>query len=427
MAAKTMTHDPYAAFRQPGVARLILGGVLVHVGVAAQSVAIGWEMYQRTDSVMALGLVGLTQALPMFLFTLPAGYLADVLDRRLLMLAGLFGTTLTSLALAACSVRGGAIGLMYALLFCDAAFHRLASPASSAILPLLVPPALLENAIKWRSSMFHLSAVVGPALGGALVAWRVPSAYLFSAATTLLFMGFLARMRVPAGTRSRPGRMLAQVGEGLRFVWRRKVILGSVSLDLFAVLLGGAVYLLPVFARDRLTDRPFGLNAAQALGWLRAAPALGSLAMALLMAHRPPLARAGRAMFLSVAAFGLVTIVFGLSRSFWLSLAMLFLTGFFDNISVVVRHTLIHLRTPNEMRGRVAAVNALFIGSSNELGGFESGLVARFCGPVVSVVSGGVGTILVVLAWMGLFPELRRFGRLSAELPADADEREGRD
>jgi MFS family permease len=213
--------------------------------------------------------------------------------------------------------------------------------------------------------------------------------------------------------------MLTQLREGLSFVWGQKIILGAVSLDMFAVLLGGAVYLLPIFARDILTQRPFGMGPEQALGWLRAAPALGAVLMALLLTHRPPMERAGRSMLLSVAAFGAATIAFGLSRSFWLSFGMLFLTGLFDNVSVVVRHTLVQLRTPNELRGRVSAVNSMFIGSSNELGGFESGLAAKWFGPVVSVVSGGIGTLVVTGLWARLFPGLWRFGRLSDGRDAD--------
>lgn len=408
-------HDPYSAFRVPGLGRYFIGNLLVHIGVAAQSVAIGWDIYQRTDSAMALGMVGLVQALPMLLFSLPAGYLADVYDRRTIMTIGLVLTTLTSIALTCFSVAKGSIAAMYVLLFFDAAGHRLAGPAGTAILPLLVPPLALENAIKWRSSLFQLATVLGPALGGAIVAINVPSAYLFSAATTALYIVVLWSLRIPEGARSRAGRMAAQLREGIRFVWHQKIVLGAVSLDLFAVLLGGAVYLLPIFARDILTARPLGLSPEQALGWLRAAPALGAVIMALLLTHRPPLRRAGASLLISVAAFGLATIIFGLSRNFWLSFAMLFLTGFFDNISVVVRQTLVQLRTPNELRGRVSAVNALFIGSSNELGGFESGLVARFFGAVTSVVSGGIGTLLVVAAWARIFPELRRFDRLAEE------------
>lgn len=414
-------HDPYAAFRIPAFRLLILGALFVHIGTAAQSVAIGWEMYLRTEEPLALGLIGLTQAVPMLLFTLPAGYLADVLDRRKVMLTGLAGTTLTSLALAAFSLARGSVGVMYVLLFFDAAFHRLTGPAGSALLPQIVPRRHFENAVKWRTTLFHMSAVIGPAAGGFIITLNVPSAYLFSAFTTTLFMVLLTRLPIPSGARSNRGRMLRQVAEGIRFVWRRKVILGTVSLDLFAVLLGGAVYLLPVFARDILTGAPFGMGPEQVLGWLRAAPAAGAIVMALILAHMPPLKRAGGAMLWAVAGFGAATVVFGLSRNFWLSWAMLFLTGFFDNISVVVRHTLVQLTTPNHMRGRVSAVNSIFIGSSNELGGFESGLVAHWFGPVVSVVSGGVGTLAVVLAWTGLFPGLRRFGSL-ADIDEEIDE-----
>jgi len=410
-------HDPYLAFRSPGFARFALGGLLIHIGVAAQSVAIGWEMYQRTDSALALGLVGLIQALPMLLLTLPAGYLADVFDRRRVMALGLAGTSLTSLALAAFSIGRGSIPMMYALLFFDAAFHRLAGPSATALFPLLIPLHALENATKWRTSLFHIASVIGPAIGGFLVAAWLPSAYLFSAATTMAYLLALPTLPVRNEPRSAPGRILAHVAEGLRFVRRQRVILGAVSLDMFAVLLGGAVYLLPVFARDILTVRPWGLSPEKTLGVLRAAPALGAFAMAMILTYRRPIRRSGRAMLLAVAAFGVATVVFGFSRNFWLSWAMLFLTGFFDNISVVIRHTLVQLRTPNPMRGRVSAVNSLFIGSSNELGGFESGLVARWLGPVWSVVSGGIGTLLVVAAWTRLFPELRRFGRLSAAAP----------
>lgn len=407
-------HDPYVALRVAGFRRLFVGGLLIHIGVSAQSVAIGWEMYVRTNSAMMLGLVGLAQALPMVLLTLPAGYLADVYDRRRVMAIGLIGTTLTSLGLMAFSMAEGSILLMFLLLFMDAAFHRLAGPASAALIPQLVPSSVLENAIKWQTSLFHVSSVVGPAIGGAIIAWRTSAAYAFSALTTTIFVMMLFGIHIPEGRRSLPGNMIKQVVEGMRFVWHQKLILGTISLDMFAVLLGGAVYLLPVFARDILIA-PWGMSPEQSLGLLRSAPALGSVVMALLLAHRPPLQRAGRSMLLAVAAFGVATIIFGVSRSFWLSLVMLFLTGFFDNISVVVRHTLVQLRTPNELRGRVSAVNSIFIGASNELGGFESGCVAHFLGPVVSVISGGIGTLLVVAAWSRFVPGLWRFGRLSQE------------
>ncbi len=411
---KHRNHTPYGVFKNPAFRSLLLGGVLVHIGTAAQSLAIGWEMYQRTDQALMLGLIGLTQAIPMLLFTLPAGYLADVFNRRTVMVAGMIGTTLTSVALAVFSLTRGDIIWMYVLLFFDAAFHRIASPSRTALLPLLVPEKDFESAVKWRTTLFHLSAVIGPAVGGIIITRSIAAAYLFSAFTTVIYIFLLRRMKVPDAPKSHRGEIVKQVVEGIRFVWKRKVILGSVSLDLFAVLLGGAVYLLPIFARDIIANPPFGLMPEEVLGWLRAAPAAGAIAMALILTHLPPMKKAGRALFLSVAAFGLATIVFGLSRSFWLSWIMLFLTGFFDNISVVVRHTLVQLRTPNKMRGRVSAVNSIFIGSSNELGGFESGMIAHLFGPVISVVSGGIGTLVVVASWLKLFPKLRKVDSLAS-------------
>ncbi len=245
-----------------------------------------------------------------------------------------------------------------------------------------------------------------------MIAWSLPAAYFLAAASTMLFMVVVATLR--AETRPEPGKsakglpgIVADLREGVAFVWRKKIVLGAISLDLFAVLLGGAVYLLPIFATDIL-----GVG-EQGLGWLRAAPAAGAVSMAMVLTFLPPMKRAGWTMLLSVAGFGVATIVFGLSTSFWLSMAMLFLTGVFDNVSVVVRQTLIQLATPDAMRGRVSAVSAVFIGSSNQLGGFESGTVAQLTNPVFSVVSGGVGTIVVVLAWSGLFPGLRKLATLA--------------
>ena len=410
-------HDPYAAFRVPAYRRYTLAATFVRLGTAGQGLAIGWEMYDRTSDPLALGLVGLVQALPMLLLTLPAGYLADVLDRRRLMMISMLLTSLTSLGLAAFSYWRGAVWVMYVLLFLDACFMRIGGPARQALFPLLVPPGLLENAVKWRTSLGQISGMIGPAVGGFIIAWSIPAAYVLSAVSTVLFMGVLATIRIPDAPRSAPGRPLRQILDGLRFVWRHHLLLGAVSLDMFAVLLGGAVFLLPIFARDILDLSGTGLSPEQALGWLRAAPTAGSLIMALLLAHLPPIRKAGRLLLWSVAGFGVATIVFGLTRSFWLAMAMLLLTGLFDNASVVVRHTLVQLGTPNAMRGRVSAVNSIFIGSSNELGGFESGVVAKLFGPVVSVVSGGIGTLAVVALWAGLFPRLRRFGALGDAAP----------
>jgi len=407
--------DPYQAFRLPAYRRFLAGSLLMHVGTAMQGVAIGWEMYARTQSAFALGMVGLVQAIPMLLFTLPAGYLADVFDRRRLIQCGLIGSTATSLGLVWFSVIQGPVSVMYGLLFLDATFNRVAWPARTALLPQLVPAEIFENAVKWRTTLFQVSAMAGPALGGVVVAWSVPSAYFLCALSSVAFLILLQMIHVTPVPRNSPANPLEQLGEGLWYVWRQPILLGAISLDLFAVLLGGAVYLLPIYARDLIDLESIGLRPEQAFGWLRAAPAAGAVCMAFLLAHRPPMHRAGRNMFLAVAGFGVATILFGLSRNFWFSMAMLFLTGLFDNISVVVRQTLVQLRTPDAMRGRVSAVSAIFIGSSNELGGFESGLVARLFTPVISVVSGGIGTLVVVGLWARMFPSLRGLGNMMEE------------
>lgn len=421
MSDRPDKHDAYAALRIPAFRRFLLGGQLTRIGTAGQTVAIGWEMYSRTNEPFALGLVGLVQAIPMLVLTLPAGYLADILDRRKLMIASMILTSITSLGLAGFSYVEGPIWVMYALLFLDSCALRLGWPARSALMPLLVPKDVFESSVKWRTSLGQISGMVGPAVGGFIVAWSIPAAYLISAGSTIVFIFVLLSIRVPDAPRARPGKMWRQVADGIGFVWRKKVLLGAISLDLFGVLLGGAVYLLPIFARDIIDLSGLGLSPEQALGWLRAAPAAGALVTALVLAHLPPMRKAGRTMLLAVAGFGVATIVFGLSRNLWLSMAMLALTGALDNISVVVRHTLVQMSTPNEMRGRVSAINAVFISSSNELGGFESGTVAHFFGPVVSVISGGVGTLLIVLGWTGLFPSLRRVKRLADSAAAQEE------
>ena len=407
-------HDPYSALRIPLFRRFLITSYLVNMGTAGQGLAIGWEVYDRTDQAFALGMVGLVQAVPMLLFTLPAGYLADVFDRRKLMMLSLAGATLTSVALAICSWYQAPILWMYAMLFLDSLFVRLGWPARSAIMPLLVPGALFENAIKWRTIFQQITGIAGPALGGLVIAFSVPAAYLLSALSSAVFIGFLLTMALPDAPRSPRGNMLGQVAEGLRFVWRTKLVLGATSLDMFAVLLGGAAYLLPIFARDIIDLSGVNISAEAALGWLRAAPAIGAFIAALLLAYLPPMQRAGRMLLWCVAGFGVATIGFGLTDNLWVAMALLALTGAFDNVSMVIRHVVLQMSTPNEMRGRVSAVNAIFVSSSNELGGADSGTVAHFFTPVISVVSGGIGTLVVVAAWTGLFPSLRQLGPLSS-------------
>ena len=408
------THDAYAALRFRDC-RLLLGGSLLGaMGRHMLSVALGWELYERTHSAMALGWVGLVQALPVILLAMPAGHLADRHDRRWIVIFTQFLLTLTSLGLAAVSHFGGPVPWMYALLLLGSITQAFKGAAAASLLPQTVPEEHFSNAITWKSSTFQISSVAGPALGGLLVALLGGAAgvYLADALLGLVYAGCALVMRTPRGERPAEEVTWRTLAAGFRFVWQTKVILATLTLDLFAVLLGGATMLLPIYARDILHVGPVGL------GWLRAAPAVGAFLMAVALAHRPPLRRSGRAMLWAVAGFGVATIIFGLSTSFWLSLLMLGLSGALDNISVVVRHSLVQLLTPDSMRGRVSAVNNVFISSSNELGAFESGVVAAWFGAVASVVSGGIGTLVVVVITARLWPELRRLGSLHDLTPA---------
>jgi MFS family permease len=335
---------------------------------------------------------------------------------------------------------------MYAVILLNAVTLTFARPARSAILPQLVPGKMFNNAVTWNATIFETSSMIGPGIGGLILGkGGAASAYIFNAAMlvacavlTTQFPDVAIRrwkdpeqrdtptgaaapdpnIRLEYEPRGDPPEtgVFTALWAGVAFVFSSRLLLATMTLDLFAVLLGGAMYLLPVFASDILKVGAVGY------GWLRMAPSVGAIGMALILAHRPPMKHAGRAMLLAVAGFGAATLVFGLSRSFWLSMVMLVLTGAFDNISVVVRHTLVQLLTPDAMRGRVSAVNQVFIGSSNELGGMESGLTAAWLGPVGSVLLGGIGTIVTVVAVAAFSPRLRRLGRLD-EISADANTR----
>jgi MFS family permease len=397
--------------------RLFLGGrFAANLGQQMLGVAVGWELYERTGSPLALGLVGLAQIVPMLLLALPAGHTVDVRDRRTIIIITQIGIGACGAGLALTSWQHAPVAMAYLLLAAMGAFRAFSWPATSALLPRLVPRTLMAKAVAWNSGMFQMSAAAGPALGGLLIAWtgKAVVVYALHAITAFACAVLLVPVRMlaaepeagPAEEPTNRKMSLKSLLAGISFVWRTPVIFGAITLDLFAVLLGGATALLPVYAKDILHAGPDGL------GVLQAALPVGSVSMALFLAHRPPLERAGHAMLGAVAGFGIATIIFGLSRWYLLSWAMLFACGALDNISVVVRHTLVPLLTPDAMRGRVNAVNSLFISASNELGGFESGFVASVFGPVVSVVSGGIGTVLVVVAIALVWPELRRFGRL---------------
>ena len=400
--------NPYAVLRNRNVLLYLVGRFVASLGQQMLTVAVGWELYERTGSALALGLVGLNNMVPMFLFTLPAGHLADNHNRQHIILWMTSLAALASVALAVVSLTGAPSFWIYACLFVAGTARTFLWPASSSFLPQLVPREMFPRAVAWSSGSFQLSSVTGPAAGGALIALthHAATVYVVNAVALLICLLLLALVRYEKIWTKPEPMSLASLITGFKFVFANRVIFGTITLDLFAVLLGGATALLPVYAKDILHVGPSGL------GWLQAALPAGSLLCALLVAHRPPMQHAGHALLWAVAGFGLATIGFGFSKWFWLSALMLFICGFADNISVVVRHTLVQLLTPDEKRGRVSAVNSLFIGTSNELGGFESGMVANWVGPVAAVVSGGVGTILVVAAVALIWPEIRRYGRL---------------
>jgi len=372
-----------------------------------QTVAVGWYLYERTDSALALGGVGLAQVLPIILLTLPAGHLADRYERKhILRLALLLGAA-CSLSLAYVAYVHGAVALIYFLLVLNGIARASTAPARDALAPQLLSVELLANAATWRSGLFQLAAVIGPAIGGFIIGTfhSATIAFVVAAATIIAFIVLISPVQPRRFVPADQGPIWQTLSGGVRFIWQTRVLIATISLDLFAVLLGGATMLLPVFAKDILHV------GARELGWMMAAPSIGAVLIAIPLARRP-LQRAGPALLWSVTAFGLATIAFGVSRSFWLSMFLLALIGAFDMVSVVIRNTLVQVLTPDELRGRVAAVNAVFIGTSNELGGFESGAAAALVGPVWAVVGGGIGSILVVLAVAKIWPEVRRLGRL---------------
>lgn len=401
--------DPYAALRFPDFRRFLAGNFLSSIGVQMQTVAVGWYLYERTDSALALGGVGLAQVLPIFLLTLPAGHLADRFDRKRLLVAALGLGVLNSIGLAWLSAVNGAVALLYLFLVLNGVARAFIAPARDSLGPQLLPLELLGNGATWRSGSFQLASVLGPSFGGLVIGLRhsATPAFIGTATALALFAVLIAGVTPRRYLPARGGTPMEIFAGGVRFIWRTRILLATITLDLFAVLLGGATMLLPVFAKDILHVGP------RSLGWMMAAPSVGAVLVALVLA-RHPLQRAGRALLWAVAGFGAATVAFGLSRSYVLSLALLAAIGGLDMVSVVVRSTLMQVLTPDDLRGRVGAINALFIGTSNELGGFESGTTAALFGPVASVVGGGIGSILVVLAVAKIWPEVGRHGRLEA-------------
>lgn len=436
--------DPYAAFRFRAYAFYALGNFISITGRQMLTIAIEWEVYARTHSATALGLVGLVAAVPIVALSLPAGHLADRFRRKSIILWTQVGSAFCSVALALISwnhldlprlailLRANdflraiatvferhpafhfddlSLPLLYLVMLLSAAIRTFGWAARSSFFPTLVPRENFANAVTWNSSIFQISCMLGPAQGGLLIVrLGFPFIYALDAVCALVFFFLVLPIEKIREVRRVSRGTWSSLADGIRFVLSKKMILATITLDLFAVLLGGATALLPIFADQILHCGPIGL------GWLRAAPAIGAFVMAVLIAYLPPMRQAGRTLLWCVSGFGAATIVFGASHWFWLSLAMLFLTGIFDSVSVIVRQTLVQLLTPDEMRGRVSAVNNIFIGTSNEFGALESGLTAAAFGPVLSVVGGGVGTILAVLFVAWKWPQTRQLGALDKNL-----------
>ncbi|HAJ46662.1 MAG TPA: MFS transporter [Alphaproteobacteria bacterium] len=372
------------------------------------SVGVGWQVYELTGDALALGLVGLAQFLPMALLSWYAGDVADRFDRRAILGAAYLCDALVALGLIALTLSGAEEWAFYAILVLFGVARAFGGPAGAALLPRIATPEVLPKAIAWSSTTFQFAVIGGPALGGGLLILGADVAYAFSA---LLFAGALIAtqfltIRPSLDEGSQAETAWERVLEGVNFLRGKPVILGAISLDLFAVLFGGVTALLPIFAKDVLNVGPEGL------GLLRSAPAAGAAVMSLWLGFRPLNRKVGAAMFSAVAVYGVFTLVFAFSQSFFLSLTCLAVLGAADMISVFIRQSLVQLGTPDQMRGRVSAVNLLFIGASNELGEFESGLMAAWLGAVNAAIVGGVGTIAVVVVWMALFPDLRRVDKI---------------
>jgi len=424
---QAMTYAPprlrhgFEAFGYRDFTRYQLARAAGILGAEAQSVAVAWQVYSITHRAIDLGYTGLALFLPALLFLLPAGHVADRFDRRIVILTCYSLQVVCTCALAALAWTDTRnILAIYAVLFFIGTGRAFSAPSSSSLVPMLVPETHFVNAVTWGGAVFQFANITGPALGGLLFTFPlgrfVPGSrlegagivYLFTLWSVLWYLLMVSRMQIRPGRAEHRATSLKVMLAGLDYVRRSPLLLGSFSLDLFVVFLGGATALMPIFAHEILHQGPRGL------GMLRAAPAIGSLAMGLVMARFPLRGRAGLWLFVCVSIFGVATVVFGLSRVMWLSLGSLAVAGAADTISVIVRSSLLQLGTPPEMRGRASAVNSLFVGASNELGEFESGLTAQWWGAVRATVIGGLGSLAVAALWAGMFPKLRRADELTS-------------
>ena len=398
------------AFTYPNFTLLQLSRFLIILAMEMQSVAVGWQVYEITKQPLALGLAGLAQFLPGILLFLVSGHAADRYDRRNLLVMCDVGFSVCFALLLFITLRGPhTVRPIYGALILLGVFRSFSGPVSRAIFPQLVPKEHFQNAVAWSSSVYQAANILGPALGGVIYAiFRGPAAvYTFALAAGACASIAALQIKMPSKAWTPEPYSATAVFSGFHYIWREKPILGSISLDLFAVFLGGATALLPVYAREILKTGPWGL------GLLRTAPGVGAAVMAVFLAHKPLRKHAGAIMLGCVAGFGIFTIVFGISRNIVVSFVALLLVGAMDMVSVIIRATLIQIATPDEMRGRVNAVDMVFIGASNEFGEFESGLTAHWFGTVPAVILGGIGTLVVTAIWAWRFPELRKTDKLA--------------
>src|SRR5947208_9448041 len=403
-------HAGLVAFSYSNFTLFVVARFFLVAALEMQSVAVGWQIYEITRRPLDLGLVGLAQFLPVVFLFLPAGHAADRFNRKKLVVVCYVGFAVCyALLLEIAHIGARDIRFIYAVLVLLGVVRAFNAPAGRSLLPLLVPVEVFPSAVAWNATVFQGATILGPALGGVLYAVFKGAAGVYGIALGVTALATITLVRV---TLTQPERPHEEVSvrtalAGLHYIWTHKLILGAISLDLFAVLLGGAVALLPIYAREILRTGPWGL------GLLRASPGVGAAVMAILLAYRPLRSRVGKIMLFCVTGFGAFTIVFGLSHNLTLSMISLVLVGASDMVSVVVRGTLVQIATPDAVRGRVNAVDMIFIGASNELGEFESGLTAHWFGTIPAVIIGGAGTLIVVALWAWLFPELRGADKLT--------------
>jgi len=403
-------HDAYAVLKIKDFRLLLLSRFVITFAIQMQSIVVGWQIYEMTKDPLSLGLIGLSEAIPFLALAFFSGHVADTFNRRKIILLSLFVYFISAFVLMFFTTKLSSILVLYGtlpiylIIAITGASRAFLYPAQTAFMAQLVPRELYANSSTWNSTTWHIAAVLGPAMGGLIYGFMgITNAYLivvvFVAIGFLLFLNISPKYLPVKETKE---TILQSISVGIKFVFRNQIFLGALSLDMFAVLFGGAVAMLPVFAAEVLFVGP------QGLGFLRAAPAVGAVLMSIYLAYYPPFKNTGKKLFISVAGFGISIILFAISKNFYISLMLLALGGMFDNISVIIRHTILQLYTPDHMRGRVAAVNSIFIGSSNEIGSFESGVAARFLGLIPSVIFGGSMTLLITGFTAKFSPILRK-------------------